>query len=154
MARLLSISLIPCLLSALSGCKDINANPRPGTGRFDGRWQVEGRSVAKLNDVEGNCKYALANGTIDIEGRSVTGSLMDSNGYAYELEGHVTDRGEISGAFTYEGYDAATYSGRISSADGRGDWQDVYGCPGTWRIARLAGTKPKDHADREVPSAL
>ncbi len=143
--------VLALLASALSGCNEINATPSdPGLTRFDGVWDVLGRTATPHPGADDDCGYGTGTGRLTIKGTTVTGELQDNSGYEYVLEGKVDAHGRMSGAFTYEGYDAATFEGSLGDAAGTGSWQDIYGCPGSWEVRKgesLPGkvaTRPPD----------
>jgi len=121
--------------SALNGCSEINATPAdPALTRFDGVWDVLGKTAVSRPGAAEDCGYGIGTGRLTIKGSTVTGELQDDSGYGYVLEGNIDARGRMSGAFTYEGYDAATFDGTLGDRAGTGSWQDIYGCPGSWEV--------------------
>ncbi len=140
-----------CALGGVGGCGEIGAiAPGPAgtaTGSFDGTWAVLGRTRTASPDADENCGYGTGTGTLKIQGGRVNGELKDNSGYAYVLEGTIDASGTMRGAFTYEGYDAATFEGVLSSEAGSGSWTDIYGCPGAWETARQGTSVAHDGKD-------
>jgi hypothetical protein len=149
--------VLPLVASAQNGCSEINATPAdPGLRRFDGVWDVLGKTAVSRGDRRGagaaeDCGYGTGTGRLTIKGSTVTGELQDNSGYGYVLEGNIDARGRMTGAFTYEGYDAATFEGTLGDRSGTGSWQDIYGCPGSWEVHR--GSWEIDKKNREVDEA-
>ncbi|MGH8563744.1 MAG: hypothetical protein ACREXW_06485 [Gammaproteobacteria bacterium] len=127
--------VLPLVANALNGCSEINATPAdPGLTRFDGVWDVLGKTAVSHPGAAQDCGYGTGTGRLTINGSTITGELQDNSGYEYVLEGNIDARGRMSGAFTYEGYDAATFEGALGDRAGTGSWQDIYGCPGSWEV--------------------
>lgn len=129
--------VLPLLTSGLMGCSEINATPAdPGLKRFDGVWDVLGKTATAHPDADQDCGYGTGTGRLTIKGSAITGELQDNSGYGYVLEGEIDARGRMTGAFTYEGYDAASFEGTLGEKAGTGSWQDIYGCPGSWEVRK------------------
>ena len=127
--------VLPLVASALNGCSEINATPAdPALTRFDGVWDVLGQNAVSRPGAAEDCGYGTGTGRLTIKGSTITGELQDNSGYGYVLEGSIDARGRMTGAFTYEGYDAATFEGTLGDRAGTGSWQDIYGCPGSWEV--------------------
>lgn len=142
MKKKVMLGVLSLLASALGGCSEINATPAdPALTRFDGVWDVVGKTAVSRGDQRGagadqDCGYGTGTGRLTINGSTITGELQDDSGYGYVLEGNIDARGHMSGAFTYEGYDAATFEGTLGDRAGTGSWQDLYGCPGSWEVRK------------------
>ena len=141
MKRTIAILSLQLMAGALvNGCSDINADPTANASamrtKFSGAWQVAGSTKTAFPGQDENCGYGRGAGTITIEGNSITGDLTDNSGYVYVIEGNIDEGGKMSGEFTYEGYDAATFEGVFSDNDGGGTWKDINGCPGAWQAKR------------------
>ena len=127
--------VLPLVASALNGCSEINATPAdPALTRFEGVWDVLGKTAVSRPGAAEDCGYGTGTGRLTIKGSTITGELQDNSGYGYVLEGNIDARGRMTGAFTYEGYDAATFEGTLGDRAGTGSWQDIYGCPGSWEV--------------------
>jgi len=127
--------VLPLVASALNGCSEINATPAdPALTRFDGVWDVLGKTAVSRPGAAEDCGYGTGTGRLTIKASTITGELQDNSGYGYVLEGNIDARGRMTGAFTYEGYDAATFEGTLGDRAGTGSWQDIYGCPGSWEV--------------------
>jgi hypothetical protein len=127
--------VLPLVASALNGCSEINATPTdPALTRFDGAWDVLGKTAVSRPGAAEDCGYGTGTGRLTIKGSTITGELQDNSGYGYVLEGNIDARGRMTGAFTYEGYDAATFEGTLGDRAGTGSWRDIYGCPGSWEV--------------------
>lgn len=132
------MSGLTALCMTANGCSEIDANSTSASNltKYNGLWTVSGGTRTASPDEGGNCGYGIGAGTFDISGATVSGEITDDSGYSYELEGTVDELGVITGAFSYKGYDAATFDGNLSDAAGGGAWQDINGCPGKWETRR------------------
>lgn len=145
--KTMNASLLLSLLGILgSGCSDINANTDAADQgaaqtRFNGSWQVAGRTKTAYPGRVEKCGYGTGTGTLTVEGNRITGDIVDNSGYAYVVEATIDEAGNMSGGMTYQGYDAATFDGLLSDSEGGGVWKDINSCPGTWEVKRLQGSK-------------
>ncbi|MGH8579821.1 MAG: hypothetical protein ACREVK_06760 [Gammaproteobacteria bacterium] len=158
MKKTIAIFSFQLMMGALvSGCSDINADITPSASavrtKFSGAWQVTGGTKTAFPGQDENCGYGRGSGTITVEGNNITGNLADNSGYAYVIEGRIDGGGKMSGEFTYEGYDAATFEGVLSDNGGGGTWKDINGCPGAWQAKRSAGRSEQiaEHAQPSLP---
>jgi hypothetical protein len=136
MLRLVRIGLVLVCAVSIYGCNKIETKkPDNSISRFNGNWQASGVTDAKRGE-EKNCRYGDSAGLLSIQGTQVSGNLKDNSGYPYELTGTVDASGRISGAFTYKGYDAATFEGTLTDSQGNGSFKDINGCPGTWKLTK------------------
>lgn len=125
------------MLALVTSCSDIDTTePASTTTKYDGAWDVVGLTDAPPDSEGENCAYGKATGTLTISGWQLTGDITDNSGYAYAIAGTVDGSGKLSGGFTYEGYDAATFEGVLSSSEGTGRWADINGCPGDWLLKK------------------
>lgn len=140
MKTIMNIFPLLILLILTNGCSDIDAGLKPASTfkKFDGVWDVSGRTKVASREDAGNCGYGVGSGFLDISGKTVIGEIVDDSGYSYELEGSIDESGKITGAFTYVGYDAAAFDGQLAEIEGGGAWQDINGCPGNWQVKRRA----------------
>lgn len=126
------------MLGLVSGCGQINANSKTPSNltKFNGTWEVVGQTKTASPDAVDECGYGVGNGTLYISGTTIKGEITDNSGYSYELEGTIDSSGKMIGAFTYAGYDAATFDGKLFAVDGSGTWKDIYDCPGSWQVKK------------------
>ncbi|MCI0653594.1 MAG: hypothetical protein L0Y38_06375 [Methylococcaceae bacterium] len=111
--------------------------------RFDGVWEVIGRTGNEDGTNEPVCGHETGLGTITIDGSKITGNVTNKSGFEYTVEGTIDSSGEIEAMLIYSGYDAAelfgTFSAETNSA--KGNWKDaVNACPGVWNATRTAST--------------
>jgi hypothetical protein len=66
----------------------------------------------------------------------ISGKAVDSSGQQYTLSGEVASDGTITAGLAVGGSNGATFSGKVSGNTATGTWQDVWGCGGTWSVAR------------------
>lgn len=168
-----------CLLSIwiftwlLSGCD--RGSPDPGESeaqntprsavsgepdRFDGVWEVTGRTGNEDGANEPVCGNETGLGTVTIQASKITGNIANKSGFEYTVEGTIDNSGKIKAMLIYSGYDAAelfgTFSAETNSA--KGNWKDaVNACPGVWTAIRTASgatvapAKPDENPEN-VPS--
>ena len=98
---------------------------------------MAGQTRVASPDEVSECGYGIGGGDLKISGITVEGEFSDNSGFSYVLEGTIDESGKMSGAFTYVGYDAATFEGHLSLNDGKGTWKDIYDCPGSWQVKKM-----------------
>ena len=135
-ARIFGLVLI---FWAVSGCNEIGVNPKSVSNltKFNGAWTLAGQTQVASPDEVSDCGYGIGSGELKISGTTIEGGFTDNSGFSYVLEGTIDDSGKMKGAFTYVGYDAATFDGYLSKNEGNGTWKDVYDCPGTWQAQKM-----------------
>lgn len=151
MRRKTSILWLFAAIGVLSGCGDSNANTSTTMTQYNGVWDVIGRTDAPPDSDGEDCGYGSGNGTLEISGTKVTGSLTDNSGYLYVLEGSIDGSGKMVGNFTYEGYDAATFQGHLSNTEGSGIFKDIYNCPGAWEVKKRGVMPERIKEGAEAP---
>ncbi|MGQ0594505.1 MAG: hypothetical protein ACT4QB_18275 [Gammaproteobacteria bacterium] len=156
MKKKVMMGVLSLLASALGGCSEINATPAdPNLTRFDGVWDVLGKTAVSHPEAAEDCGYGTGTGRLTIKGSTITGELQDDSGYDYVVEGNIDARGRMTGGFTYEGYDAATFEGTLGGRAGMGSWQDIYGCPGSWEVHKGSWEVDKQEAAADsVPPVM
>ncbi|MGH8498954.1 MAG: hypothetical protein ACRERV_09140 [Methylococcales bacterium] len=126
--------------------------------RFDGVWEVIGRTGNEDNTNEPVCGNETGLGTVTIQASKITGNITNKSGFEYTVEGTIDNSGKIKAMLIYSGYDAAelfgTFSAETNSA--KGNWKDaVNACPGVWKATRTASAavpaKPEENREN-VPS--
>ncbi len=138
MKQVVKIFGLVLIFCAIGGCNDavVNSNPRSNLTKFNGTWELVGQTQVASPDAVSECGYGIGGGDFRISGTIVDGGFTDNSGFSYVLEGTIDELGKMSGAFTYVGYDAATFDGHLSSSEGKGTWKDIYDCPGTWQVKK------------------
>ena len=124
-----------------NGCNDVGVNSKPTSNltKFNGTWKLAGQTRVASPDEVSECGYGIGDGDLKISGTTIEGEFTDNSGFSYVLEGMIDESGKMSGAFTYVGYDAATFDGYLSVNEGKGTWKDIYDCPGTWQAKKMEG---------------
>jgi hypothetical protein len=147
---------ISILAGLVSGCdssstqqaeREPESAPQPVSSgapdRFDGVWEVIGRTGNEDRSNEPVCGNETGLGNITIEGSKITGNVTNKSGFEYTVEGTIDNSGKIKAMLIYSGYDAAelfgTFSAETNSA--KGNWKDaVNACPGVWQATRTNPT--------------
>lgn len=127
--------------------------------RFDGVWEVIGRTGNEDGTNEPVCGNETGLGAVTIQASKITGNITNKSGFEYSVEGTIDNSGKIKAMLIYSGYDAAELFGTFSSEtnSAKGNWKDaVNACPGVWqatRTTRPATAPVKSNETREsVPS--
>ncbi len=110
--------------------------------RFNGVWEVTGRTGNEDGTNEPVCGHETGLGTVTIENSKITGKITNKSGFEYKVDGTIDSTGRIKAMLIYSGYDAAelfgTFSAETNSA--KGNWKDaVNACPGIWKASRISG---------------
>ncbi|MGH8474275.1 MAG: hypothetical protein ACRER2_00640 [Methylococcales bacterium] len=155
------IILLPACIFAclLAGCDrgtsdqaENDAQNQPRTqpsgdlNRFNGVWEVIGRTGNEDGSNEPVCGHETALGTVTIEAAKITGNITNKSGFEYTVEGSIDNSGKIEAMLIYQGYDAAELFGIFSpeTNSGKGNWKDaVNACPGIWQATRIANAASK-----------
>jgi hypothetical protein len=168
--KYLVIALISTWL--LTGCSETGSNLADGgdqgaaqpaasgdVDRFNGVWEVTGRTGNEEGTNEPVCGHETGLGTVRIENSKITGNIKNKSGFEYTVEGTIESTGRIKAMLIYSGYDAAelfgTFSAETNSA--KGSWKDaVNACPGVWTAIRVDGAPTAESGEpdgvREIRS--
>lgn len=135
--------MIPLVLTGLVGCddsapkKDQAAAPIGNVTKFDGTWEVKGRTGTEDGSNEPVCGSETGLGVVTISSGVVKGTIKNSSDFEYTFSGTIEASGKLTGMMLYSGYDAAKIFGNFSETSGEGTWEDALNaCPGVWRAAR------------------
>jgi len=124
--------LLSCLaLSLISAC---------GGGSdevvvVDGEYSVEATALTQFDINGGTC--GDASGAMTLTDNILEGSILTTNGNNLQVEGTVSENGEVAGGFALGGNAVATFTGSFSGNSGSGDWEDNFECVGTWTAERI-----------------
>jgi len=143
---ILKILGLAVVIFTTSGCDKASVNSdRPSNlTKFNGTWEVKGQTQVASPDEVSECGYGIGSGILKISGTTVDGEFTDNSGFSYVLEGTIDESGKMVGAFTYVGYDAATFDGKLSIHKGEGVWKDIYDCPGSWQVKKTDQTTKQE----------
>lgn len=102
-------------------------------GPYDGNWK--GFAVPTNETVEDSNGETISCGggyvQIRVYGTKISGTFFDSNGLGYQLSATLSDSNVTDGTAT--GLEnGGTWQGMFEDTIVNGDWQDNYGCIGTW----------------------
>lgn len=105
--------------------------------KFDGTWEVLGRTGNEDGTNEPVCGSETAIGIATISGTSVKGDIVNKSGFEYTFDGTIDANGKVTGMMLYSGYDAAKIDGTFYETTGKGTWEDALNaCPGVWHATR------------------
>lgn len=102
---------------------------------LNGEYSIEATASTRFDNTGGTCGDAT--GTMTITDNVMTGSVLTTNGNMLEVEGTVTENGEVVGGFAQGRIAVATFTGTISGTSGSGDWEDNFECVGTWTAEKI-----------------
>ncbi len=110
--------------STTTGTTDGGTNANEGSYFFD-----------VLVNINQGPECEETSGAISVSGNVITGTIDNPTDISsLAVSGQIGDDGVIAGAFIFDG--GATYgsfSGNVVSSNYfEGDWEDVFGCEGTW----------------------
>lgn len=128
---LLSSSL---LVAILTGCGSDSSSSSSEPIDYDGAYNMSALSTTKLDYKGEPCGNAF--GTMYIDDSEVSGRLIDTWGQTYNLIGDVSRSGDVIGGFAVSGTNIATFEGHLSGDTGRGTWEDIGQCEGTWEATK------------------
>jgi len=100
----------------------------------DGEYSVEATALTQFDINGGTC--GDASGSMMLTGNVLEGSIFTTNGNNLQVEGTVSENGEVAGGFAQGGNIVATFTGTFSGNSGSGDWEDSFECVGTWVAER------------------
>ncbi|MGH8549075.1 MAG: hypothetical protein ACRERU_10855 [Methylococcales bacterium] len=125
--------------------------------RFNGVWEVIGRTGNEDGSNQPVCGHETGLGTITVEGSKIAGNVTNKSGFEYSVEGTIDNSGTIKAMLIYSGYDAAelfgTFSAETNSA--KGNWKDaVNACPGVWQATRTTSTTTAPVKANETPESV
>jgi|GEM_PF-3171790 len=105
-----------------------------GTGSTDGA-SLNGDyivDITVLASLGSECDDSGGQLTVS-NGNTITGAVSAGADGTLTVSGTIEADGSITGGFAFSGgAEYATYSGMVDGASLRGDWQDQFGCSGTW----------------------
>ncbi len=103
-------------------------------GPYDGNWK--GFAVPTDEFVEDSNGETIECGggyvQIRVYGTKISGTFFDSNGFGYQLSATLLDDGSVSDGTATGLENGGTWQGMFEETIVNGDWQDNYGCIGTW----------------------
>ncbi len=103
-------------------------------GPYDGNWK--GFAVPTNETVEDSKGETISCGggyvQLRVYGSKISGTFFDSNGYGYQLSATLFDDGSVSDGTATGFENGGTWQATFEESIVTGDWQDNYGCFGTW----------------------
>ncbi len=103
-------------------------------GPYDGNWK--GFAVATNETVEDSKGETISCGggyvQLRVYGSKISGTFFDSNGFGYQLSATLLDDGSVNDGTAIGLENGGTWQGIFEETIVNGDWQDNYGCIGTW----------------------
>ncbi|MEE2767418.1 MAG: hypothetical protein VX679_07755 [Pseudomonadota bacterium] len=108
--------------------------------RFDGIWEVIGKTANENSVSEAVCGNEAGKGIITVKDSKITANITNKSGFDYTARGWMDEDGTLHATMIYMGYDAAEATGNFSTETntGKGTFQDVVNlCPGVWETKRI-----------------
>ena len=108
--------------------------------RFDGTWEVIGKTANENGVSEAVCGNETGKGIITVKDSKITANITNKSGFDYTARGWMDEDGALHATMIYMGYDAAEATGHFSTETntGKGTFQDVVNlCPGVWETKRV-----------------
>ena len=132
------------VFAGLVGCDnsapkvELMAVPAGNVSKFDGTWEVKGRTGTEDGSNEPVCGSETGLGVVTISSGVVKGTIKNSSDFEYTFNGTIKASGKLTGMMLYSGYDAAKIYGNFTEISGKGTWEDALNaCPGVWRASRI-----------------
>jgi len=111
---------------------DMDNNPGNGDVVLDGDYLVD---VSVSPNLGPECNDT--GGQLNVTGNTITGTVVAGADGNLNVTGTIEADGSISGGFAFSsGAPYATYTGMVNGAMLEGDWQDQFGCSGTWAATK------------------
>ncbi len=101
---------------------------------FDGVWTgtaISSTPTDAYGDICGSASLRF-----EVEDNILSGTANATTGERYTVGASITTTGAVNGGFAFDGEDFVSFSGRFSGNSASGNWQDVWGCRGTWEVSR------------------
>ena len=115
-----SLSLVLCVaLQACSSSDDDDEFRLP----LDGDYLIEATATTEFDSMGGTCGDAA--GTMTLADNELTGTVLSTNGFSLDIQGSVTDSGEVTGGFAQGNNTVATFNGTFDLTSGSGDWEEA-----------------------------
>ena len=130
---LLSLSLLIIILTGCSGTSSSSFEPTEPID-YDGTYNLSALSTTPL-DINGD-PCGDASGTIDVDDSKISGTIIDTWGITYDVNGDISSGGDVFGGFARAGSNVATFEGSFSGDTGSGTWVDVGQCEGEWEATK------------------
>ncbi len=108
--------------------------------RFDGLWEVIGKTANENGVSEAVCGNETGKGIITVKDSKITATITNKSGFDYTARGRMDEDGTLHATMIYMGYDAAEATGHFSTETntGKGTFHDVVNlCPGVWETKRI-----------------
>ena len=148
----LTVLISACLLSfALASCSSSNDSPDGTTGSTTNAFGATDESTAGTDSTDGTYVIDVelnpnqgpeceeTGGEMVVDNNVITGTVVNPTDQSnLNITGQIQTDGTISGGFAFSGGSSfATYTGSvISTGDFEGDWEDEFGCIGTWAAVK------------------
>jgi len=124
---LLTIAILPFL----TACGSDNESPvNQDAADLNGEYNIVATSTTVFDVNGGTCGDAT--GTMTVTENEISGSVLSTNGVSLDIEGTISDDGNVVGGFAQGGNTIANFTGNISGTTGNGGWEDNFQCTGTW----------------------
>lgn len=105
----------------------------PGSGPFDGIWQISATSSIDETD-EAFC--GKAEGQLFAKDNRINGSVVNEFGDTFRIMAKLDNGGEITGGMAQGTENTVKFTGLLLDSDGEAKWNDILGCYGTASFQR------------------
>ena len=127
------VSVALAMLTTLAACS--SSDDDNDITDLDGEYNIEAIALTELDVNGGPC--GDASGSMTVMDGEMVGSVLTTNGNSLAIDGTIADNGNVEGGFALGTNAIASFSGSFSGNGGGGDWEDNFGCNGTWTAERL-----------------
>jgi len=107
----------------------------PAVVELNGTYSIEAISEIEFDNDGGTCGDAM--GEVTIADNAVRGNILSTNGLTLGVDGTLSETGIVTGGFAQGGNTVANFNGSFDGTSGSGEWQDNFGCEGTWTSVRV-----------------
>ena len=96
----------------------------------DGDYSLTAPATTAFDTDGGQCSDG--SGTLTLTDGVISGTVVTTGVLVFDLNGNVTDDGNVTGGFALSGENIVMFTGSIDDGTGSGSWEDNFGCLGTW----------------------
>jgi len=97
---------------------------------LDGDYNLTAPATTAFGTDGGQC--GDGSGTLTLTDGAISGTAVSTGGLVFDLNGNVTDDGNVTGGFALSGENVVMFTGLVADSVASGSWEDNFGCLGTW----------------------
>lgn len=128
--RIASILLVGLLAACGSDDDDDGQIVAQVAADLDGDYTLTAPATTAFDTDGGECSDG--SGTLTLTDGVISGTVVTTGVLVFDLNGNVTDDGNVTGGFALSGENIVMFTGSIDDGTGSGSWEDNFGCLGTW----------------------